>query len=173
MRMNHKNYLLLSLVSGMVFWLMACDIPGRVSALEKQNSELRAEIQKLKSTSDYDMQEKCNRDAKEWLNTNWQNSKDTVFMTYNSHYNRASNSCFIVVEHHVKSPFGDNGSWSNVIEMWDVLENTKYASIQEDHLVHMKPSYSVGDTVVECEVRGKECKTLDEFNTITRPYMAN
>jgi hypothetical protein len=78
-----------------------------------------------------------------------------------------------VVERHVKSIFGDDGSWSNVIELWDVLENNKYAAIQEDHLVHLKPQYTVGDDIVECEVAGNKCGSLVEFNNMTRPYMSN
>jgi len=156
-----------------VAFTLSCDIPNRVSKLEKQNAELSAELQKIKVASDYDMQEKCSHGARDWLRENWQSSKDTIFMTYDSHYNRMSNRCFIVVERHEKSIFGDNGSWSNVIELWDVLENNKYASIQEDHLVHLKPQYTVGDGVAQCDVAGKECKSLSEFNDLTKPYMSN
>lgn len=94
-------------------------------------------------------------------------------MTYNLHYNQVKKACFIMVEHHMKSIFGEDGSWSNVMGIWDVLENNKYASIQVDHLIHRKPEYSVGDSTVECEVAGKECKSLDEFNAMTQPYMGN
>ncbi len=152
---------------------LGCDLPDRVSRLEKQTNELKTAVEKLKTASDYDLQEKCNRNGKEWLRDNWNNSNETTFMTYNIHYNKSNNSCFMVVENHVKSIFGADGSWSNVMELWDVLENNKYASIQVDHLVHLKPRYTVGENVAQCEVAGKECKSLDEFNNVTRPYMAN
>jgi len=161
------------LVVGLLLFTSACDNSDRIAKLEKQTSEVKDELEKLKTASDYDLQEKCSRDGKEWLRDNWRNEKDVIFVTYTVHYKKANNTCFIVVEHHVKSAFGDDGSWSNVIGLWDVLENNKYASIQVDHLVHFKPQYTVGDNTVQCEVAGKECKSLDEFNTATRPYMSN
>src|SRR5260370_2163515 len=167
-----SSYLLDTALAGILI-TGGCDTSERISKLEKQDGEFKAQLEKLRAASDYDLQEKCNRDGKEWLRDNWRNDKDTIFMTYNNHYNRANNTCFIVIERHVKSVFGDDGSWSNVIELWDVLENNKYAAIQEDHLVHAKPQYSVGDDVVRCEVAGQECKSLDEFTSKTRPYMSN
>jgi hypothetical protein len=168
-----KRLLLLRIGLTLLVATIACDDSDRIAKLEKETREVRGELEKLKTTSDYDLQEKCNRDGKEWLRDNWRNEKGTIFMTYTVHYKKADNSCFIVVEQHVKSIFGDDGSWSNVIGLWDVLENNKYASIQVDHLVHFKPQYNVGETVVQCEVAAKECKSLDEFNSATRPYMSN
>ena len=152
-----------------------CDSSDRISKLEKQNTELKTQLENLKTTHDYDLQEKCNRDAKEWFREDgqqrWDDPKTAIFASYNSHYNRTSNACFIMAERHVKSSFGEDGSWSNAIELWDVLENSKYASFQEDHLVFTKP-YRIGDSVVECQVTGNKCESLVEFNAQTHPYMS-
>jgi hypothetical protein len=164
----------LFVVGIVVLFMSACDNSDRFAKLEKETNEVKGELQKLKAaSSNYDFQEKCSRDGKEWLRDNWSNEKDTIFMTYSVHYNKSNNTCFIVVEHHVKSVFGETGSWSNVIGLWDVLENTKYASIQVDHIVRFKPQYNVAENVVACDIAGKGCKSLDEFNTATRPYMSD
>jgi hypothetical protein len=169
---NRKHCALPILLAGILL-AAGCDTSARISKLERENGEFKSQLAKVQAANNYDLQEKCARDGKEWLRDNWRNDKDTIFMTYNNHYNGANNACFMVVERHVKSIFGDDGSWSNIIELWDVLENNKYASIQDDHLVHFKPQYSVGDDVVSCEVAGKKCASLDEFNKMTRPYLSN
>jgi len=53
---------------GLLLMILGCDVPDRVSRLEKENQETKAEIEKIRTarsaTADYDLQAKCSKDAK-------------------------------------------------------------------------------------------------------------
>jgi hypothetical protein len=56
---------------GALFLITAgCNLPDRVGRLEKQISDLRAEVEKDQSVADFDSQAKCARDAKQWYREN-------------------------------------------------------------------------------------------------------
>jgi hypothetical protein len=55
--------------------------------------------------------------------------------------------------------------------LWDVYENTKYADFAENHYTDFKPPVSTSDEMIICETLRTRCKTVDEFNNFTRPYM--
>ncbi len=143
----------------------------KIANLEKQNQDLKAEVEKNHATADYDFQAKCSKDAKTWFNENWSRDKDTELLDFTNHYNKSLNKCFILVEYHHSLGLGD--SWVNDITLWDVYENAKYASFAEDHIIYIKPTASTQDRVVTCELADKKCKTAGEFNDLVRPYMNN
>jgi hypothetical protein len=58
----------------------------------------------------------------------------------------------------------------NDMTLWDVYENAKYGSLLEDHMVVSSGPISGVST---CEVLNKKCKTGDEFNQLTQPYISN
>jgi hypothetical protein len=161
-------------VSMLAILLVGCDLPERVSRLEKQSQDLQAEVAKVRATSDYDLQAKCSKDARVWFNENWSRDKDTVLLDYSNHYNKKLNRCFISVEYHYDSNLGGpNASlWVNDITMWDVYENNKFGNFDENHFIYFKPAIRPEDNVVRCEVYGQKCKTVDEFNNLVRPYMS-
>lgn len=153
--------------------LCACDA-DRVAKLEKENTDLKAQIEKQKNTAlQYDLQAKCSKDARGWFNENWSRDKDTILLDFSNHYNTKQNKCFILVEYHYNSTFAGPGgsSWTNDMTLTDVYENVKYAEFVQNHITNWKPEYSLREEVITCDVQGDKCKTVDEFNNLIRPYM--
>lgn len=155
----------------LVFLAFGCGT-DRISKLEKENQELKAEISKNQTLADYDLQAKCSKDAKAWFNDTWQRDKDTILLDYTNHYQKGLNKCFILVEYHYYSYLG-NGSSVNDMIAWDVYENSKFANFSENHIVYPKPTYHTEDKVMTCEAWDKKCKTIDQFNDLVRPYLNN
>ena len=105
---------------------------------------------------------------------NWSRDKDTILLDFTNHYNAKQNKCFILAEHHFNSHlvgtgFGD--SWSNMMNLFDIYENAKYAEFGENHYTYYKPTIHTGDEVIMCNVQGTKCKSQDEFNNLTSTYM--
>jgi hypothetical protein len=66
------------LVIGSILLLASasCDIPDRVTRLEKQNQEIKELVAKEKSAvTDFDLQGKCAKDAREWYGRNYVRDK--------------------------------------------------------------------------------------------------
>jgi hypothetical protein len=153
-----------------VLAIIGCDTGERISPIEKENAELKAQLEKEHLALDYDLQAKCSKDARIWFNENWSRDKDTVLLNFTNHYNKASNTCFIRVEFHyseVPAP-----SWTNDITLWNVYENSKYGDFAEGHVIDFK-NPGPEDNVYTCEVYGSKCSSLDQFNSLTQPYMNN
>jgi hypothetical protein len=150
----------------------ACDTSERLARLEKQNQQLQEKVNKQQTVTDYDLQEKCSRDAKAWFHENWQADNDTTLLTYSNHYQKAMNKCFILVEYHYNSKLAGPGgsSWTNRMELWDVIENNQYADFGENHYTYYKLADSSNGEVVICSVSGQQCKSLQEFNSLIAPY---
>jgi hypothetical protein len=150
----------------------ACDHEDRIGQLEKQGKELQAEKDRI---TDFDLQGKCAKDARVWFESNWRRDKDTALLTYTNHYNKKQNKCFIEVEFHYNSPTGiaSETLWVSHISLWNLYENSQYADYSENHYSDFKPQYNTRDEVITCEVTGTKCKTLDQFNNLTRQYMAD
>jgi hypothetical protein len=158
-----------TLVAAILIFISACQ-DQKIAALEKQNQELRSASGKRSTAEDYDFQAKCSKDARTWFNDNWSRDKDTVLLNFTNHYNKAMNKCMILVEYHYSNGYGD-GSWTNHISLTDVYENVRYGDFAENHMIHFKPTYTEGDTVITCEMGRDKCKTIDEFNGFVNPYM--
>jgi hypothetical protein len=152
-----------------------CDVRDRVSRLEKEKQQTKAELENFRTarsaTADYDLQAKCSKDAKTFFADGWTRDKDTVLLDYSNHYNQTQNKCFIYVEYHFHT--GADASWAKDISLWDVYENVKYGFFLETHEVVLKPEYHVADSVGSCEFLDKKCKTIGEFNGFIRPYLNN
>jgi hypothetical protein len=107
------------------------------------------------------------KDAKAWFNENWaatSREKATTLLDFTNHYNTAQNKCFIVVEYH----FNATNSWFNDMRLWNVYENSEYGGFVEVHSTDY--SKDIPSRVDTCQVAGKKCKTIDEFNNLTQPY---
>ena len=162
-----------ALAIGLVLLFAAgCDTGDRISQLERENKDLKAELDKNRDTvTDYDLQAKCSKDAKTWFDVNWSGTRDadTKLLDYSNHYNKKQNMCFILVEYHYGEHVG--ASWMNDMTLWNVYENSKYGSFTENHIITFKSD--ARDMVLECEVYGAKCKTGDEFNNLIRPYLSD
>lgn len=159
------------IIFGLSLSLAGCDTGERMSRMEKQNEELKAEIKKGQAAADFDLQAKCGKDSRAWFKENWSADKDTIILDFENHYNKAQNKCFELVEYHYN--FGPNGSWINHMSLWDVYENTKYGDFAESTTIFFSPHYESKKSVSTCEVLGKKCTTVDEFNNLVRPFMNN
>jgi hypothetical protein len=164
----------LLLVGGLsaLFLLGGCDHEDRIARLEKEAKATKEAQSDKDRVADYDLREKCAKDARVWFNENWSRDKDTLLLDFRDHYKKSQNKCFIEVEFHYSNPSG-SASWMNNIQLFDVYENSKYGSFLLDHEVNFRPAYKIEENVLECTVYGKECKTLQEFNNLSWSYMAN
>lgn len=148
-----------------------CDFDQRISHLEKQTQELQAKVVKESTVAEYDLQAKCSRDARTWFSENWSSARDksTTLLDYTNHYHKNLNKCFILVEYHYS--VDASSSWMNDMTLWDVYENSKYGNFAESHTIRFKPTVDSHDEVITCELLGKKCKTIEEFNNFTRSYL--
>ena len=167
------NTSVLVVIVSLVLLLSGCDIPQRVSQLEKQNGELKAALEKQRSGADYDLQPKCAHNAKEWFNDHWAvHDKDTILLGYTNHHNKSDNNCYALIEYHFRSGINLTG-WANDMTLWNVNENSKLAAFTEEHYGRTASIPNPESKIITCEVYGKGCKTLQEFEDLTRPYMTN
>ncbi|SRR5258708_18267163 len=163
------------LLVGLVLLLTGCDSPDRVSRLEKENQELKAQMVKdhaaASATANLDLQAKCSKDGTAWFSEHWPADKDTIILRNHNHYNASLNKCFVLVEYHYK--MDHNGSWTNDMSLWDVYENSQYGSFAENHLEQFKPEFKITNEVITCDFGQNKCKGLEEFNGLVRPYLNN
>jgi hypothetical protein len=84
--------------------LAGCDA-DRIAKLEKENTELKAKVDRQEAAMNYDLQAKCSKDAHVWFNKNWSRDKNTILLDFTNHYNAKFNKCLILVEYHYNSQF--------------------------------------------------------------------
>jgi hypothetical protein len=160
---------------GALLVLIGCDHEDRIARLEKETQEVKTAQSDKNRVADYDLQAKCAKDARAWFNENWAGSrdKDTVLLDFRDHYNKKENKCFVLVEYHYNSNLaGPRGtSWTNIMSLWDVYENSRYGDLSENHYTYFKPTITSNDEVITCMVLGRKCTTIAEFNNLTGKYM--
>src|SRR6516225_4166184 len=83
--------------------LPACDDHARLNKLEKENTELRAKVEKQSASENFDLQQKCSQAAERFLMQGWRRDKDTILLHYTNHYNQKQNICVIYVEEHTRT----------------------------------------------------------------------
>jgi hypothetical protein len=114
----------------------------------------------------YDLQEKCARDALAWYKQ-WDDVPGVggvpVISSYTNHYSLKLGGCFIVVKRTEiarDKATGKDGS-SHSITLADVLEN---------HDLGVLDTYPNG-SLIACQVNGRACSSVAEWNSLLRPYM--
>ena len=152
--------------------LIGCD-SDRIARLEKQNEEIKAQLQQSRAAAELDLQAKCSKDAKTFFSERAGRDKDTLLLDYFNHYNKRENKCFIIIENHYNSHFAEprGQSWTNDMVLYDVYENEKYGNLAENHYTYYKPQISTHDEMLSCAVSGKKCNSLQEFNSFVAPFM--
>lgn len=157
---------------GTVLFFTACDNSDRIAQLEKQNKELEEKLNKENVVAEYDLAAKCSKDAKAWFSEHWHPDKGTKLLDFTNHYNKKENKCFIVVEYHYNSDLNPYGtSWTNDLSLWDIYENSQFGDFDENHYTDNVPKFNIRKEVVTCKVSGQECKSVDEFDNLVRPFM--
>lgn len=161
-------------VSPMLLLLVmsGCD-SGRLAQLEKQNGEMKSQLDKRNVALDYDLQAKCSKDADLWFRKGFSEDKDTVLLTFENHYNRTINKCFIIVENHFN--LGRQtlsiSTWENDRSLWDVYENYRYGKFLEEHTYGL--NIPASDHVLTCETSGNQkCESMDQWNSLTSSFMS-
>ncbi|MGA2318120.1 MAG: hypothetical protein ABSG71_17325, partial [Thermodesulfobacteriota bacterium] len=90
----------------------------------------------------------------------------TYYWSYESHYNKKSDKCFLLAHGHT----GFKGQrMFNDYSLIDVSEGKVYAiyfaRTGYDENLFLYPD------IAECSVGDKQCKSLEEFENLIRPYM--
>jgi hypothetical protein len=114
----------------------------------------------------YELQERCARDALAWYKQ-WDDVPGVggvpVISSYTNHYSSKLGGCFIVVkrtEIATDKATGKDGS-SHSITLADVLEN---------HDLGLLDTYPNG-SLIACEVNGRACTSVSDWNALLKPYM--
>ena len=115
---------------------------------------------------DYELQEKCGNKADKWFKTEFGNGiksdKDgQSWYTYQNHYNKKLNKCFVVL-HLTYFPKGDDKIGTNMKDLMDINENKGYG--------HYYGSIGGGKSIF-CGVEGKNCNSEGEWDSLVKPYM--
>lgn len=98
----------------------------------------------------YDLEDKCEKQSEAWSKSYQQRyPSDTI--TYESHFNKTLNKCFILVKYEK----------SELKSLKNINENKVYGSFL---------SKKDSKTVI-CNVLEKKCKTEQEWNSLIKPYM--
>jgi hypothetical protein len=160
---------ILSLIVAMLV-VGGCDDPQQTARLQKENAELKAQLNEKNVTRNYDLQTRCSKDAKVWFNQSYSRDKDTMMLDFSNHYNTASNQCLILIEYHFSNRSGR--SWLNNMSLYNVYENARYGNYLEEHVIgfdHDDPK----DKLITCDMFDEKCTSLDQFNKFVQPYMSN
>jgi hypothetical protein len=149
-----------------------CDSPQRIARLEKDNTELKAQLEKQNAAASLGEQEKCSNAAKRFFNENYgRPDNDTIMINFHNHFNRKQSRCFVVVEWHYRKSGPHSDNWTNLIKIYDALENNEYADFAANHYIEGSPSYNDREEVITCKVAGAKCNSIDEFNKLSSPLM--
>lgn len=123
--------------------LSACSYSDRIAALERQNKEMRKELDAQKNIVDLDTQAKCSNAAKAFYIGRFQFDKDTTVLEYSNHYNKLLGKCFIYVQwnyhakaNYPKSPYQD---LFKHFYLFDVYENMPNGEFGESALFALNP----------------------------------
>jgi len=118
------------------------------------------------------LQKQCAEEAKKFFLENgnklgvWSDQKDTYMGSFECHYNKKLDKCFILAQTttYSKNKKEDDPVWY-FLDLFDVFEGKRYGIfIREQHKNFNWP-------VRQCEVNGKICSNEEEFRNLIRPYM--
>ena len=118
------------------------------------------------ATERYNLQERCGKFAaevfaKEW-GTGFSNTDNgQAFADYRNHYNFRLNKCFYLELSTVEPRSGDERPFTSS-RLFDLYEITEIGTYQQ-----------LGDEVVSCDVQGKECHSLLEYQALIKPFMGD
>jgi hypothetical protein len=149
----------------LLFAFVGCN-DDRLAKLEKQTAALEIKLAQAQKSSQLDIQAKCAKDSKAWFDQNGSGDQGarTRLLVYTNHYSVAKNRCFISVEYRFSLGFPEE--WHKVLSLNDIYENQKYGEFRETH-------NGANTTLSGCVVYGKQCDTMQEYQSLAAAYMNN
>jgi hypothetical protein len=115
-------------------------------------------------TERYNLQDRCGKFAAEVFAKEWgtgiSNTDDgQTVADYRHHYNFRLNKCFYLELSATSPRSRDEGQFSSS-RLFDLQESREIGTYQQ-----------LEDEVVSCDVQGKECHSLLEYQTLIKPFM--
>jgi hypothetical protein len=159
----------LATLGGVAAWPLAARAqqPAVVNLISAASVAVWATVaQAQTATERYNLQERCGKFAaevfaKEW-GTGFSNTDNgQAFAAYRNHYNFRLNKCFYLELSTVEPRSGDERPF-NSSRLFDLHEITEIGTYQQ-----------LGDEVVSCDVQGKECHSLLEYQALIKPFMGD
>jgi glucose-6-phosphate 1-dehydrogenase len=141
----------------------------KTAQLEKENKEMRAQLEQPKQLVDLDTQAKCATAAKEFFKEEFSFDQDTITLHQHNHYNKLLGKCFVLVEWHYRDRYSKTGSWYNVIKLHDVYQHDEYGGLSE-YTEGSLTSDSV-KKIYACRVSGSDCTSITQFNERASKFM--
>lgn len=118
----------------------------------------------LISPDSYALEEKCGKRAREIFKTEYQDFtlKDEHHrFNFQNHFSARLNKCFLLVVHN--SFTKSIGDGLRELELFDVNENKRYGLFIASRSDAPKP--------VECDMRGNQCQSEQEWMELAKPYL--
>ena len=117
-------------------------------------------------TEKYDLQERCGKFAAEVFAKEWgtgfsKTDNGHTIADYRKHYNFRLNKCFYLELSTTEPRSGDERPFSSS-RLFDLYESTEIGTYQQ-----------LGDEVVSCDVQGKECQSVSEYQALIKPFMVD
>ena len=116
------------------------------------------------ATERYNLRERCGKFAaevfaKEW-GTGFSNTDNgQTIADYRHHYNFRSNKCFYLELSTIEPRSGDERPFSSS-RLFDLHESREIGTYHQ-----------LGDAVISCDVQGKDCHSLLEYQALIKPFM--
>ena len=95
-----------------------------------------------------------------------------MLLDQHNHYSKALGKCFVMIEWHYNDVISKTGSWNNIIKLYDVYQRDEYGDFFEYTDTSFQPQLKSEKTVYTCRVYGSDCKSIEEFNQLTRSLTA-
>ena len=141
----------------------------RIAALEKQNQELTA---KLERNSSFNLQAKCAAQAdvrKTEAETFARNNPPRPDINVKSHYNARVNRCFVEIDRLTAIP---PASLLFINNVQDAFENKQYAELDMEVLPH-EPTHVVNCEMTKLNGEKVTCQSKEEFQNLIKELMEN
>ena len=171
--MRAKNYLLtaLILIAALAILGMQMEISKLQAEVGNQGVELARlndQMSQIKAISNFDLQEKCDRQAERVANSYTRG--DVQLEYFVSHYNSKLKKCFTIVStlYHAGSQI-----FHRTRTLVDAMERTAYGSY---YVMINNQSWDDPAALRSCKVGGKfdqiECKSQDEWENLTYRFLS-
>jgi hypothetical protein len=130
-----------------------------------------------------DLTLKCDADAKNYFDSKWQSKTvdtdvyKTINLSYQNHYDKTNNSCYILISYNFKTYRQAAGAgpdyMSTTFTFLDIYrkdqnENPLGVGGFNENISHSDGS---ANQLVQCNAFGQNCSSIEEFLSIVNPYI--